>query len=93
MEIVIAMHAELRDEVLAGTRTSAWRPGHRDYAKGPATIRFLDKDPDGPQWTQDPPLDVVLTQVKHTQAAGKYAIFADFLGLGEDITLLEWVLA
>ena len=93
MEIVIAMHADLRDEVLSGLRTSAWRPGHRDYAKGPATIRFLDKDPDRPSWTNDPPVDVILTNVEHTQAAGKYEVFANFLGLGQDITLLEWVLA
>jgi hypothetical protein len=90
-EIVIPMHANFRGEVLRGERTSAWRPGHRGYQEGPATIRFLADD----QFSDEnaPPVDVILTKVEHAEATGKYAIFADFLGLGEDITLLEWALA
>lgn len=99
-ETVIPMLAQLRDEVLSGTRRTAWRPGHRDYREGPVTIRFLES-PDGtPQWTSDDPVDVWLTKVEHTQATGRYRIFQQFLiaqgqapNTGNDITFLEWVLA
>lgn len=96
-EYEIALHANLRGEVLTSERTSAWRPGHRDYREGPATIRFLI---DG-QFDDEnaPPIDVKITKVGHTQAEGKYAIYQRFLidqGLAPDdddrITLLEWVL-
>lgn len=96
-ETVISMSANLRGEVLRGERTQAWRPGHRDYAVGPATIRFML---DSKFVDQDaPPIDVMLTKVEHTQAKDKYQQFQRFVieqGLapddGDDITLLEWVL-
>ena len=43
-ESTIAMLARLRGEVLDGVRNGAWRPGHRDYKEGPATIRFCEAE-------------------------------------------------
>lgn len=97
-ETVISMNANFRGEVLERERTSAWRPGHRDYAVGPATIRFLIDE----QFDDEnaPPIDVMLTKVEHTRATGKYLVYQRFLieqGLAPDdddrITLLEWALA
>lgn len=91
------MQAEFRDEVLSGERSTAWRPGHRDYRQGPATIRFMERGGIGPFWTNDSPVDVVLTKVEHTQAEGRYEIFMNFLRQAgqpvadlNQITLLEW---
>ena len=100
METTIAMQAEFKDEVLRGDRTSAWRPGHRSYREGPATIRFMERAGSGPFWTHDKPVDVVLTKVEHVAAEGKYEIFMNFMRMAgqpapdqNKITLLEWVLA
>lgn len=100
-ETVIPMLAQLRDEVLSGTRRTAWRPGHRDYREGPVTIQFLAQSK-SLGLTYDiaiPPVDVWLTKVEHTQATGRYRIFQQFLiaqsqapNTGNDITFLEWVL-
>ena len=86
------MHQMFRDEVLDGSRHKAWRPGHRDYRLGPATILFIN--------SVTPPVDVILTKVEHTTASGKYAAYMMFLrdqGQAEEdngkITLLEWDLA
>lgn len=96
METTIAMHANLRGEILRGDRTSAWRPGHRNYAVGPATIRFLIDERFDDE--NAPPIDIMLTKVEHAAATGKYAIFQRFLtnqGQAPEhegrITLLEWV--
>jgi hypothetical protein len=100
-ETVIAMHADLRPEVLAGDRRTAWRPGHRGYAVGPATIRFLltAESAGSATWTDDEPVDVMLTKVEHAKAKGRYQVYQRFLvsqGQAPDdedkITLLEWVL-
>jgi hypothetical protein len=101
MEQVIAMQVEFRGEVLSGTRNSAWRPGHRSYQKGPATIRFMGRENgSGPFWVRDEPVDVILTKVEHAVAEGKYEIFMNFMRVAgqpvadqNKITLLEWVLA
>jgi len=91
METVVWMHPSLKGEVLDGSRTSAWRPSHRDYALGPATILFIG---------DSTVIDIILTKVEHTIASGKYAAFMMFMRdmgqMEEDdgkITLLEWKLA
>lgn len=99
-ETVISMNAEFRDEILDGSRSAAWRPGHRNYEPGPAKIRFMEKNNSNqPFWTHDPPVDVVLTKVEHATAEGKYEIFMNFLRMAgqpvadeNKITLLEWKL-
>lgn len=100
-EHTIAINAQFRDKVLDGSKHSARRPGHRDFALGPATIRFIGQTAHSStlHWTDDPPVDVMLTKVEHTLATGGYASFMMFLrdnGItGEDegrLTVLEWEL-
>jgi hypothetical protein len=86
------MHRMFLDKVRDGTKTSVWRPGHRDYVPGPAQILFVGDS--------TVVIDIILTKVEHAVASGKYKIFMDFMramGQPEDddnnITLLEWKLA
>lgn len=99
VETTISMQSELRQEVLAGERTSAKRPGHRNFQVGPASIRFLREGNHGPYWTADKPVDVWITEVRHLIAEDKFAVFMHFLheqGQSDEsqgrITEIHWIL-
>lgn len=92
IEYVIFMDRSLRGSVVTGERTECFRPGHRNYREGPATIRFLHDDQN--------PVDIWILEVLHTGASGITKSFHDALTRlgeppreGDKVTKLRWTLA
>jgi len=86
-ETVIHMSPLVRGQVESGHLARIWRPGHRGYEIGPATILFNDGEI----------IPVQITNVKHTVAEGLEKRFMEVLRElgqqapdGDAITLIEF---
>jgi hypothetical protein len=94
METVIYMSPLKREEIESGEMTSCFRPGHRDYRLGPATIVFKMGD-----HAVGKPIDIYITDVVHTMAGDRELAFSQALvrlGVKDEVekkvTKLTWSL-
>jgi hypothetical protein len=94
VEKIIYMIPYKRKEVESGEMTSCFRPGHRDFRLGPATIVFRQDN-----HAVGSPIDVYITEVVHTKAQDRELAFSEALvrlGVRDEVedkvTRISWAL-
>ena len=90
-ETVIWMDGAMHQPVVRGEKKDCWRPGHREYQEGPATIQFITA------MANARPVDIMITEVRHTRAEAMTLSFVkalERLGYepvgGDKVTYLTW---